>query len=167
MMLRKILICTIIPILIFACDDIKWFDKDFLEIPNPNNPVSEDFYKSEKDAWSAMVGLYNTLLLEGTYRQWYSLEYEMRGDLGYCESGWLEFAQYTKMIIYNYEWLYEVWGDNFKAIQKANNILEYFPSIEMDEDLKQRYMAEALFFRALSYYNITIDYGRPPLILKP
>ena len=78
------------------------------------------------------------LLLEGTYRQWYHFDLETRSDLGYSQAGWLEFAQYPKFILYNYAWLYEVWGDNFKGIHIANKIIKKVPGIDMDENLKKR-----------------------------
>jgi tetratricopeptide (TPR) repeat protein len=147
--------------------DEGWFGKNFLNIPNPNQPTADLFFQSPDDAWAAVVAMYNTLLLEGTYRQWYHFDLETRSDLGYSQAGWLEFAQYPKFILYNYAWLYEVWGDNFKGIQIANKIIKKIPQIEMDEKLKKRYIAEAHFIRALYYYNITIIYGRPPLLLEP
>jgi tetratricopeptide (TPR) repeat protein len=167
--MKKIVLTALIFILIItSCDPSeKWFQKDFLEIPNPNQITSSEFFKSEKDAWAAVVAMYNTLLLEGTYRQWYHFDLETRSDLGWSEAGWLEFAMYPKFVLYNYAWLYEVWGDNFKGIHIANKIIKYLPGIDMDETLKKRYIAEARFFRALYYYNIVIIYGRPPLLLEP
>jgi tetratricopeptide (TPR) repeat protein len=155
-------------LLLASCEpEEKWFQKDFLDIPNPNQITSAEFFKSDKDAWAAVVAMYNTLLLEGTYRQWYHFDLETRTDLGWSEAGWLEFAMYPKFVLYNYAWLYEVWGDNFKGIHIANKIIKYVPDIDMDNELIKRYVAEAKFFRALYYYNITIIYGRPPLLLEP
>lgn len=166
--MKRHIIFLIFSLAFMSCGkDEDWFQKDFLTIKNPNQITSDDFFKSDKDAWAAVVAMYNTILLEGTYRQWYHFDRETRTDLGWSEAGWLEFAMYPKFVLYNYAWLYEVWGDNFKGIHIANKIIKNVPSIEMDEELKARYIAEAKFFRALYYYNIVTIYGRPPLLLEP
>src|SRR5690606_32355931 len=39
--------------------------------------------------------------------------------------------------------------------------------ISMNEDLKNRIVAEAKFLRALNYFNLVVFWGRPPLVLTP
>ncbi|MCE5331740.1 MAG: RagB/SusD family nutrient uptake outer membrane protein [Bacteroidales bacterium] len=167
-MKKSIFLSIFITFLMFSCSDANFFGNNFLDVPNPNKLTSEDFYKSPADAWSGVVAIYNTLLLEGTYREWFIIENETRSDLGIMTLNWWpDWEQYCQFIISNYGWCYETWGDNFKGIQKANKVLKYVPDINMDNDIKNRYISEAYFFRALFYYNIVIIYGRPPLMLIP
>ena len=160
-MKKIILLILSLSLILISCN------KDFLEIQDPNAITSDQCWKSPADAQLAVVAMYSTLLLEGTYRQWYPYVFETRSDLGYSELAWREMALFPKFIESNYNWLNECWGDNFKGISRCNQILLNVPNISMDNQLKQRYLAEAKYFRGLFYFNLVLLYGRPPIILTP
>lgn len=46
------------------------------------------------------------------------------------------------------------WATLYEGIKRANVVLEKVPSIIMDEELKNRYLAEASFLRALYYFDL-------------
>lgn len=149
-------------------------DKNLLDIPNPNTFSTEIFWESPENAWQGLVACYSGLLFEGTYRQWYDLSLEMRADLCFNESAWRDYANYSKFNYTNYDWecITYIWRDHYRAIFMCNNFLKYAPTIDMSgveagEELKQRYMAEVKFLRALFYFNMLTYYGTPPLILEP
>ena len=156
------------PILFVSCD------KNLLEIPNPNTFPTDIFWESPENAWEGLVACYSGLLFEGTYRQWYDLSLEMRADLYFNESAWRDYANYSKFNFTNYDWecIIYIWRDHYRAIYMCNNFLKYAPDIDMSgvengEELKERYIAEAKFLRALFYFNMMTYYGTPPLILEP
>ncbi len=56
------------------------------------------------------------------------------------------------------------WNNYFKLIYQANNILESISTVTGDAKEINRYLAEARFFRAWSYFELTRRYGNVPWI---
>jgi hypothetical protein len=54
----------------------------------------------------------------------------------------------------------------YQLVRAANNILEKAPGANVTTAVRDRYLAEALFFRAYAYYQLIQKYGSVPLILK-
>jgi len=59
------------------------------------------------------------------------------------------------------------WEYYYDGIARANNLLYYVPSIDMDEDYKAQILAEARFLRAYFYFNLVNVYGEIPLRINP
>lgn len=57
------------------------------------------------------------------------------------------------------------WTDRYREIFTANNILEKGVKANIPDNIKNRYFAEAKFFRAYSYFQLFQKYGDVPLIL--
>ncbi len=58
------------------------------------------------------------------------------------------------------------WTDAYWRIFIANNILEKAPRADVTEEVLNKYMAEARFFRAFFYFELVKKYGDVPLLLK-
>ena len=58
------------------------------------------------------------------------------------------------------------WNDRYNEIFTANNILEKGVKAQTTDAIKNRYFAEARFFRAYSYFKLLKIYGDVPLLLK-
>lgn len=58
------------------------------------------------------------------------------------------------------------WGTLFNAVNKSNTVIARLPAIQMDENVKKRYIAEAKFLRALNYFHLVRLYGGVPLITQ-
>lgn len=58
------------------------------------------------------------------------------------------------------------WTDAYWRIFIANNILEKAPRANVTEEVLNRYLAEARFFRAYYYFELTKKFGDVPLMLK-
>lgn len=58
------------------------------------------------------------------------------------------------------------WSTLYEGIKRTNVVLNKVPDIEMDEDLKNRYLAEASFIRALMYFDLVRAWGGVPLITE-
>jgi hypothetical protein len=57
------------------------------------------------------------------------------------------------------------WGTPFAGIFLANRIIDSLPAITMDAALRARYIAEAKFLRAWSYFILVKTFGDVPLLL--
>ena len=58
------------------------------------------------------------------------------------------------------------WNDRYDEIFTANNIVEKAPRAKVTDPIKNRYIAEARFFRAYAYFKLLKIYGDVPLVLK-
>ena len=58
------------------------------------------------------------------------------------------------------------WNDRYNEIFTANNILEKGGRAQVSDAIKNRYFAEARFFRAYAYSSLVKKYGDVPLVLK-
>lgn len=58
------------------------------------------------------------------------------------------------------------WTDRYAEIFTANNILEKAVKAQVTDAVRNRYFAEARFFRAYSYFKLLKTYGDVPLLLK-
>lgn len=70
-------------------------------------------------------------------------------------------ANASNGIIYNY------WKFSYEAIARANNVIANVPGVKMDEEMKNRFIGEAKFIRAYSYFNLVNIFGKVPLKLLP
>ncbi|MER3374970.1 MAG: RagB/SusD family nutrient uptake outer membrane protein [Allomuricauda sp.] len=57
------------------------------------------------------------------------------------------------------------WANQYIGVHRANLVLDKILDIEMDESLKNRYLAEAKFLRAWYYFNLVKVFGDVPLVL--
>jgi len=58
------------------------------------------------------------------------------------------------------------WTDPYRGIASANNIIENALTSPAPEAIRNRYRAEALFFRAYWHFDLVCKYGDVPLVLK-
>ncbi len=56
-----------------------------------------------------------------------------------------------------------IWQHYYEGITRANNVIHYVPSIDMDEDLRKRLVGEAKALRAYFYFNLVNIFGEIPL----
>ena len=60
-----------------------------------------------------------------------------------------------------------IWSGCYRAINVANGGIKHIPEIKMDENLKNKLIAEAKFFRAFNYFTLVKYYGAVPLSVEP
>jgi hypothetical protein len=56
------------------------------------------------------------------------------------------------------------WNGLYQGILRANVVIEKVPSISMDAGLRDRYVAEAKFLRAVYYFDLVRAFGGVPLV---
>jgi hypothetical protein len=57
------------------------------------------------------------------------------------------------------------WTGQYQNINFCNQVLDNVPNVNMDGTLKNRYVAEAKFVRAYSYFRLVRAFGNIPLVL--
>jgi starch-binding outer membrane protein, SusD/RagB family len=141
-----------------------------LDIPNPNVPDESNFWQTSGDALLGVNAIYGNFYRNGApFSRWQPFYMDVRSDDGYSTSGWNELRSISALNItqYSFEVNYDTWGHHWRGVYRANQVLAYVPAIEMDQTLKNRYLGEAKFLRALYYYNLVTIWGSIPLVLEP
>lgn len=59
------------------------------------------------------------------------------------------------------------WASSYSVINRVNNLLEAIPNVSgLTADQQARYRGEALFIRALTYFDLVRHFGGVPLVLQ-
>lgn len=143
--------------------------RDF-EAANPNAVTIASFWKNSADATKGINAVYSTFYRTASlYSRWLFYHGILKSDEGFGSGGDgnLNNLMRFNQTDYNNGLTADTWHNLFVGVFRANQVIANVPAINMDENLKKRIIAEAKFLRALFYFNLTIYYGRPPLMLKP
>jgi len=139
------------------------------------NPASlittEQFYKTESDAQSAVTSVYNAALNNGgltMYNRLFHLAFEIMTDDAIAGLRVTNADVRTISVLAHSttnDRVDELWRESYVAINRANIVIKRVPLIEMDATLRTRLVNEAKFLRALTYFTMVRLWGDVPLIL--
>ncbi len=145
--------------------------KSFLDVPPQAQKPVEQFWKSQADATAAVNAMYaNT-------RGWLFVAFAPMAieSLGSDDAvtgsdptdGSVAFmSQFDNFTVTstNRE-LPDFWNGMYQEINYCNQVIDNVPKISMDATLQARYIAEAKFLRAYSYFRLVRAFGDVPLRL--
>ncbi|WP_018617721.1 RagB/SusD family nutrient uptake outer membrane protein [Spirosoma luteum] len=161
-MKNKLLYLSLIAVsLLTACDRN-------LDIVNPNQLTAQSFWKTDADALAGVNAVYSTMHRGGISR-WMLFYYIIRSDEGRSQSPATDIVNNMDQFLitdYNYGNAVAVWNDNYIGVNRANQVIDNVPNIPMDATLRNRYIGEAKFLRAMYYYHLVTLWGNVPLILQ-
>lgn len=157
----------IIRIIAFSSIIIASCSKSFIDLP-PVSTVSVDaVYKTDKDFLDALTATYNTL--QQQYQSFYIFG-DIRGDDSqqsiYKNNSW----SYADAFVINSSdaLMHSTWQNYYQAIFRINTILEKLKGADVAVvKNKDRYIAEAKFLRALSYFDLVRIFGDVPMTTAP
>jgi hypothetical protein len=147
--------------------------ESFLE-ENPNGFIATDnFYKNETDATNAVNSVYFLLNSGGSsvqtpYNTLFNTGLNFMADDEFPGPGATQAdvrSMANNLHTSTNLRVYELWQQHYAAVRKANLAIDNIPGIAMDQNLKDRLIAEAKFLRALWYFNLVRLYGDVPLVL--
>lgn len=154
---------------LFSCTD------DFFVLNNPNQPSSETFWSSEKDAQMALTACYDALQSGNLYNDnidgWNFgiLLRETCTDNGDNSWGdWMlgsSIAQCSSGT--NDECFSMFWNANYELIKRCNFLTANIDRIPASEEVKNAYRAEAIALRALGYCNLVSRFRDVPYFVEP
>ena len=146
-----------------SCND------DFLDVPPQGEQPNEQFWVTADDAAKAVNAMYANL------RGWTQVAFAPiaieslgsdnteKGSSPSDATFLNNFDNYTATATEGQ--IQEFWTGQYQSVNLANQVLDNVPPIEMDENLKQRYLAEAKFVRAYAYFRLVRAFGSVPLRL--
>jgi tetratricopeptide (TPR) repeat protein len=159
-MKKRIIIAIILAIGLSSCSS-------FLEEHPTDRLTTVNFYQSTKDAQAAVDATYQQM--NSIYNR---LMYNlcdlpcdgMKNGLG-MPNAFLQDLAYMRHDQGN-TFVRDMWNNCYSGIAKANAAIENIPAVKMEENLKNRFLGEAKFLRALYYFNLVRFFGDVPLVTK-
>ena len=142
----------------------------FLDVPPQGQQKAVQFWTSESDATKAVNAIYANL------RSWNNTAFpaiavESMGSDNTAKGSdpsdatfMNDFANYTATSTDGP--LSDFWNGQYQNINLCNQVIDNIPSINMDATLQTRYIAEAKFVRAYSYFRLVRAFGDVPLRLS-
>lgn len=136
-----------------------------LDVTNPNTQTTYEFGNTESDLQEAVLACYTPLRWDGTYsRVGYTLD-AVRGDEVWNSSQqwYLEYDNLNSpgTIGIGDEW---PWRSFYIVINHANFVLSKVDGANLSQDSYNQIAGQALFLRALAYYELATYYQTVPLI---
>lgn len=143
--------------------------KEFLNVPPQAQQPAIQFWKTPEDALKGVNAMYAQL------RSWNSVAFNAlviestgsdEADKGSTPTDATFFNLYDNFTVTSTQGsLQDFWTGQYQNINLCNQVLDNVPNIEMDANLKGRYLAEAKFIRAYSYFRLVRAYGNVVLRL--
>ena len=117
----------------------------------------------------ALAGTYNSLQAVGLYGRNFVIVSDLLADNLTWTGTSQDYGQIeSKPIPADNSIVDGFWAASYDGINRANNIINVIPSLgDLSENESNQYMGEALYLRALLYYNLTVHFGGVPLKILP
>ena len=160
----NILTVVIVTLLVTSCGE------EALEVPLANDIGEENFFRRASEAEAAIIGAYDALQPDS----YYGFDYYVFGDVR-ADNSFAGGDNSNNFAIDNFnlrptnDVVTRFFRQVYRAIARANAAIEGITA--MDENLfetgqQNGFIGEALFLRALHYYNLVQLYGGVPLVTK-
>jgi hypothetical protein len=142
--------------------------EDFLQKDPQGELTQQEFPVSQSDALLATNAVYSTIREWGYHSGGYPILDIMSDDANKGSNPndqlptvgpYDKFAHTTTQ-----DGLDRWWSSLYEGVKRANVVITKVPSIEMDTMLRNRYVAEAKFFRGLFYFDLVRAWGGVPMI---
>lgn len=135
----------------------------FLDEQPRSSIGSDGFFQTQADALAGVNAVYSALTGHYNGNVWYfgdvSTEVANRGEL----TGGLDVMDYTSADpVFR-----DFWTTMYRGINYANNVIKWVPTMEFNEQLRNRYVGEAKFLRGMFYFELARGFGGVPLITEP
>jgi hypothetical protein len=155
----KVVITTFIVLLLASgCD------KDFLEKSPPDSLTEDGFYNSAERAELGVNAIY--VALQTAWSENLMRIHEIPGgDVLLSNTLPLEYNNFTYQPALTK--IHDTWSGVYQGIIRSNSVIKNVPGITMTDALKNQYIGEAKFLRALNYFTLTNLFGDVPLITEP
>ncbi|MBK6265052.1 RagB/SusD family nutrient uptake outer membrane protein [Marivirga sp. S37H4] len=162
MLKNKILTVIIASTFLFSCKE------EFLEKSPQDKVTQENFPSNPADALAATNAAYE-VLRHGTYhRGFYPIDDIMSDDALKGSSPGDLVADLQPFDVFDHNvtnpFVLNWWRTLYTGVRRTNVVIDRVPAVEMDEELKNRYIGEARFLRALYYSDLARGYGGVPLV---
>ncbi len=154
----KIKLIVLISIVLSSCAD--FLDKE------PHDLTPEGYFNTQVELETFLIGTYSPIMQTQFYGNYYILYNAGGDDLGFYQRS----NAATSMICANNSssdyYITSYWRILYEGINRANTLIENVnKNTEINETVRKRVMAEALFLRSFYYFNLIQGWGDVPFKL--
>jgi len=152
--MKKIFYLIIVSLfLLIACEDV-------LE-EKPKSIVSENFYQTAGDFESAVNAILSPLRGYNCMGFLYTMQIECYSDFTHGRGSYDHPSYFEGLDNTNFNRTATMWEQFYQAIRNANLVIsEASEATEMNESTLSRYVAEAKFLRAFTYFHMIRNWGK-------
>ncbi len=147
---------------------------DFIDIDPRGTQTIDNYFQTETECRSFINGIYRSFAL---YSDWWP-QYMFVGNNMATDDAWMgnlsqdpgdayPFAHYTIEAANSPSKLTEQYQYDYVTIGSCNTAIARIPNAPIGEAAKQRFVAEAKFFRAFTYWELIQNFGDVVLITQP
>ena len=158
--MKKSIAAVLLAAVFAGCDLLEEEPKDLID--------PDRFYQTESDATAAIAGIYAHLLNSNTFGIQMDIYFGVNTDL-LTPTRVLGAGQ--QFMGYRWDATTErfrvIWTELYQGVNDANLLIEEIQDADIDEQAKERTVAEARFLRGFIYYYLTAIFGDVPLITEP
>ncbi|MGV0941860.1 RagB/SusD family nutrient uptake outer membrane protein [Empedobacter sp. ULE_I140] len=167
-MKKKIYLLSLIAMSIAFTGTITSCSEDDIQLDSPNDINQDNFYKTEADFQTAILGAYNDFRTNGLFSNTgYSNDIVILGDLmsdniinnpfgrrgNYNASNWVYTGNSDVTSLYE---------NGYKAVSDANKVLSKINNLPDNSTVKNRIKSEALALRAIAHFEIAKMFAQIP-----
>ena len=144
--------------------------ESWLEVEPNDTRTTDYFYSTPSEMEQAIIGIYNGLLPISDY-SW--LMSEVRSDNAWVDKTTDKQRDYIDIGTFNpnistISTLSGAWNNLYEIIARANMFLSKTDGVTFSsEAIKNQFIGEAKFLRALAYFDLVRYFGRIPIVLEP
>jgi hypothetical protein len=155
-MKKLLLLCSII-VLLTSCNDI-------LE-EKPQAIAVETFYNTSGEVESGIAAIYSPLRSGSVFGAIYLSILDCSSDqIKSGRGSWQNPSEFQGLNTTNITRMQDVWTQFYLSVRNANLIIQNVPhSKVLNETDKNKYVGEAKFLRALTYFHLIRNWGAVPL----
>lgn len=142
--------------------------KDFISLAPLSNQTSATFFKTAADFQQGVNAVYDALQSQQAYGKTFYYLMEVRsdntdiGDRGANAGVASQIDLFTEATTNPF--VNDGFAGSYVIITRANAVLDRIDAAAIDDNSKKQFKGEALFLRALSYFNLVRLYGNVPLV---
>lgn len=137
--------------------------EEFLDRQPVDQITVENFYRTEADLESGILGAYTALQSQQYFGEGWRVDEtpsdDSRQAFGAAIDNFSTTAGSGEVLNY--------WSGRFRLITLANVIIQKAPQAEVSQEIIDRSVAEARFMRAIAYYDLVRIFGAVPKITVP
>lgn len=128
-----------------------------------------NFYKDAADAQSAINGVLSALQPQAYYQRTIYIITECPTDIlqPLLTQNQERIDMYKLTYTPTNPEITNWWQNSYKMISRANDVIANVPGINMDVTQRNNIVGNAMFLRAMAYFDLVRSFGDVPLLLKP
>lgn len=159
----KYLVAIIVMAGLTSCSD------SFLDQQDPNQVTTASFWKTEADLYSGLATVYSAFTAD--YSGYYgTVNWELKDARTENFTQRNDVRDRYEISVYqntaSNDCSTSLYTGAYIGIFRANQVIQYGSAMDLADDVKNKYIAEAKFLRGLNYFNLVNDFGAVPIHTK-